>query len=216
MRAHLFDADGVIFDSERAHAKSYVVYARRSGIDLTEETFLAVHRGNSGKVIMKSLFPEADDEELSKRTDEVNELFRQEFLTHVTLTPGFEPYLATITSAGHDAMIVSNGVRANLNAMMETFGISLASISIEDFHEAKPAPTGYLKGLEMLGAHAHEAVVYEDSEVGVIAAKRAGVRVVGVASFLSPEALRRAGADAVIKDFTELADRWPRICPRDI
>ena len=204
MRAHLFDADGVIFDSEPAHAKSYVAYAQRAGLDLTEETFLTVHRGNSGKAIMHALFPDATDEELDERTRDVNELFRREFLSNVTLTPGFKAYLSSITSAGHAVIIVSNGVKENLHAMLTAFSIDIPSISIEDFHTPKPDPAGYLKGLEILGIGSDDGVVYEDSEVGIRAAKRAGLRVVGIASYLSKDALKKAGADAVISDFTEL------------
>ena len=202
MRAHLFDADGVIFDSERAHARSYVAYAQREGISLTEERFLTELRGMNGAAIMHVLFPGASEDERARRTEEVNALFRAEYLDDVTLIPGFEAYLAALCAAGHRAIIVSNGVRDNLHAMLSAFSIDLPSLSIEDFGTPKPDPAGYLAGLALLDASPSEGVVYEDSEVGVLAGKRAGVHVVGVASFLSEEALKAAGADAVIRDFT--------------
>lgn len=202
MKAHLFDADGVIFDSERAHARSYVAYAQREGVSLTEERFLTELRGRNGVAIMRALFPEASEDKLAERTEAVNALFRAEYLDDVTLIRGFEAYLAALREAGHRVVIVSNGVRANLHAMLTAFSIELPSLSIEDFQAPKPDPAGYLAGLALLNATPEQGVVYEDTAIGVLAGKRAGIRVVGVASFLTEDELTAAGADAVIRDFT--------------
>ena len=204
MKGHLFDADGVIFDSERAHAASYIAYARRSGVDLSEDRFMTQMRGKSGVPIMRSLFPHESTERILERVDEQNALFRAEFIKEVTLIRGVEAYLHALLESDHRVIVVSNGTRENLRVMLEAFSLDLDSLTIEDFGVPKPDPTGYLKALETLGITPREGVVYEDSEIGVQAAKRAGIAVVGIASFLSEAVLRRAGADAVISDFTEI------------
>jgi beta-phosphoglucomutase len=202
MKAHLFDADGVIFDSEPAHAAAYIEYAKRSGIELSEERFMTELRGQNGSRIMSTLFPDETAERISERVDEQNALFRSEFLDRIHLIEGVEPYLETLITAGLSVLIVSNGARANIEAMLTTFSIDLPAIAIEDFTRPKPNPAGYLKALEILGVSARDAVVYEDTEIGVLAGRRAGIRVIGVSGSCSQDALRRAGADAVINDFT--------------
>jgi len=47
-------------------------------------------------------------------------------------------------------------------------------------------------------------VVFEDAEAGVEAARRAGMRCVGVATTHPPERLLRAGADLVVRSLAEL------------
>ena len=45
---------------------------------------------------------------------------------------------------------------------------------------SKPDPEGFLKGAAELGFAPEDCLVFEDAEVGIAAAKAAGMRVVGV------------------------------------
>jgi sugar-phosphatase len=81
-------------------------------------------------------------------------------------------------------------------------------VSAEKTAESKPDPAPFLLGVEHLrrGGHDGPAVVIEDSTGGVTAAKRAGLRCVGVAQSCAPGDLQRAGADAVVADLAALTD----------
>ena len=61
--------------------------------------------------------------------------------------------------------------------IFERFGSIVSSSDVKD---AKPAPDIFLKVLEDLGVEAENALVLEDSNNGVVAAHRAGIRVVAV------------------------------------
>lgn len=205
MRAHIFDADGVVFDSEPAHARAYIEYAAMFDIELSKDEFMEHYRGEEGREIMRDLFPEATELEITQHVDDQNRLFRSEFVSQVTLVEGFREFLDRIHAAGMRAIVVSNGTRENVEAMLHTTRVQLRALAIEDFKKPKPDPAGYLKALEVLKLPASEAVVYEDTPLGVEAAHRAGIRVVGVASYISKERLRAAGADDTIKNFAELS-----------
>jgi len=71
----------------------------------------------------------------------------------------------------------------------------------------KPAPDTYLYAARVLGLAPADAVVYEDALAGV-AAGRAGHFgfVVGVDRVGQADALRKAGADIVVRDLSELLD----------
>jgi beta-phosphoglucomutase family hydrolase len=71
----------------------------------------------------------------------------------------------------------------------------------------KPAPDTFLQGAKLLGASPAEAAVFEDAQAGVQAG-RAGAFgwVVGVDRTGQAEALKRRGADIVVKDLAELLD----------
>ena len=50
-----------------------------------------------------------------------------------------------------------------------------AVVTADDVAREKPAPDGYLRALALLGAHATDAVVVEDTEAGVAAGLVEGV-----------------------------------------
>jgi sugar-phosphatase len=53
-------------------------------------------------------------------------------------------------------------------------------VTAERVSASKPDPEGFLKGAAELGFPPEECLVFEDAEVGIAAAKAAGMRVVGV------------------------------------
>jgi sugar-phosphatase len=76
----------------------------------------------------------------------------------------------------------------------------------------KPDPEVYVLAARRLGAAPGACVVFEDSVVGIQAARRAGMRAIGVTTAYGEEELRAAGAEAVIADFEGL--EWDSIARR--
>src|SRR5262249_42267916 len=79
---------------------------------------------------------------------------------------------------------------------------------------AKPAPVLYLEALELLGVTADEAVAFEDSPNGVLAAKAARVFCVAVPNEVTRGlGLAEAGADLVLDSLADLppADLFGRL-----
>jgi len=81
----------------------------------------------------------------------------------------------------------------------------------ESVARGKPFPDGYQSGLRQLAIAADRALAVEDSFNGIIAARRAGLMVVGVGSTERAERLRSAGAEAVIPAVRELAAMFNRV-----
>ena len=91
--------------------------------------------------------------------------------------------------------IVSGAFRAEIAPVVEAAGISgeLGTIvAADDVEHGKPHPEGYLLALERLGLDAARTVALEDTEVGVAAAKDAGLRCLAVRGTLPDERLTRA------------------------
>ena len=86
------------------------------------------------------------------------------------------------------------------------FEVRVDGVVAEREHlKGKPAPDTFLAAAKKLGAEPHQGAVFEDALAGVEAG-RAGAFgcVVGVDRTGQAEALRRHGADVVVKDLAEL------------
>src|SRR5215218_10494435 len=71
----------------------------------------------------------------------------------------------------------------------------------------KPAPDTFLQGAKLLDASPAESAVFEDAQAGVQAGRAGDFGwVVGVDRTGQAEALKRRGADVVVKDLAELLD----------
>jgi sugar-phosphatase len=68
-------------------------------------------------------------------------------------------------------------------------------VTADDVVASKPDPEGFLAAAATLGVPPAECVVFEDSEAGILAARAAGMRVIGVGSAAAP-----FGADWAVPD----------------
>jgi len=93
--------------------------------------------------------------------------------------------------------VVSGDYREEIDALLGGAGLAphvSFVVAIEDVERPKPDPAQYLLALELLGGRipASEVVAFEDSPVGVRAAKAAGLRCVGVAGTVPADQLSEA------------------------
>ena len=79
--------------------------------------------------------------------------------------------------------LASNSFRNNIDLVISKIGIDgffEAVVSGGDVERAKPEPEIFLKAAEMLGVAPMRCVVIEDSQMGVVAAHRAGMKCIAV------------------------------------
>jgi beta-phosphoglucomutase-like phosphatase (HAD superfamily) len=76
----------------------------------------------------------------------------------------------------------------------------------EDYEQCKPAPDGYLKAADMLRTNASECLVFEDSIVGIQAAKNASMQVIAITHRCNDITAANEIADLAINDYSELDD----------
>lgn len=76
---------------------------------------------------------------------------------------------------------------------------------IDFIPHSKPDPQIYISTVDYFGLKPSRCLTFEDSTAGVTSAKDAGMRVIGVATGLeSVEDLKKAGADLIWTDFSEM------------
>ena len=204
--ALLFDLDGVVVDSNKRHVASWRETARRHGFDCPD----AEHIGKCGlrtvAVIRELLRWPVSEEDAARLGEEKEEIYREGIRRDgIAAVPGVEDFLARARHRGHRCAVGSSAPRANLDLCLAARGLTetfAATVSGEDVRRGKPAPDIFLLAAEHLGARPAECLVFEDAPAGIAAARAAGMRVVALQTSHTAEEI--AGADAIVKDFTEL------------
>jgi len=104
--------------------------------------------------------------------------------------------------------IASSSPRVLIEAAVEAMGIAdvvPVRVSTEEVPNGKPAPDGYLRACELLGADPARCIAVEDSTAGISSAANAGMTVVAVLPhFRPPSADALARCAAVLDSLDEL------------
>ena len=97
--------------------------------------------------------------------------------------PRAREWVSRLRDGGWLQAIASSAPRANVEVMLQSVGISAlidAVVSAEDVTHGKPDPEVFLAAASRLGIPPARCVVVEDAEAGIEAARRAGMRSIGV------------------------------------
>lgn len=205
MRAVLWDLDGVLVDSAPFHFQAWRELFASLGREFSEADFRRTFGLRNDAILHDVLgdLPPAEIERLGKRKEE---LFRQAARGNITALPGALALLRLLRERGFRLALVSSTPHANIELVLRSLGVEAsfdAIVGEEDVSRGKPDPEGFLLAAERLGVPPEECVVIEDAPAGVEAAKRAGMRCVGVHRGRPREAL--AQADLVVESLENAA-----------
>jgi beta-phosphoglucomutase-like phosphatase (HAD superfamily) len=216
--AILFDCDGVVLDSETIWDRCEAEFLRRRGIafDVARTKPLITGLGQRAGVLLlqEQYGVEGDPDALvAERLEIIAGLFARE----VRFTAGFPEFFEEKVR-GRYATCVATSMPGELFAVADRrLGISRFFGGRVYFPShvggrAKPAPDLFLYAAARLGTPPERCLVIEDSPRGIEAARRAGMRVIGLATTHEPEVLR--GASSVVGSFAEIELPPPSPSPR--
>lgn len=198
--AALFDLDGVLIDSESI----YTVFWNRmnelfpTGID----NFAYVIKGTTLPQILDRYFP---DPEVQAELRVY--LKKQEAEMVYRIFPGVKRFLRALKEKGIPTAIVTSSNDAKMKVLFDSLpgfrDYFDVVVTDTDVTRSKPDPQGYMLAAERLGVPSEHCVVFEDSRAGLEAGRRAGGKVVAVATTLTHEDIAGCG-DLVIDSFEEL------------
>jgi sugar-phosphatase len=176
-KALLLDMDGTLVNSDAVVERCWRRWAQRHGLDAGE--VLRVVHGRQGHATMAVLLP---DRPMAENYAENALMLAEETADTdgVVQVPGAGAFLASLDGRPH-AMVTSASEEL-ATTRMAAAGLPLPPVMVtaERVSASKPDPEGFLKGAAELGFAPEDCVVFEDAEVGIAAARAAGMRVVGV------------------------------------
>lgn len=206
-RAVIFDMDGVLVDSYRAHFESWSALAEQLGHRLPEQEF-AVLFGRTSRDIIQQHFGDGFDAAAIENLDQWKEkLYREQIREDFPVMPGAAEFLAALARAGVRMAVGSSGPRENVALVTAHFGAAYfgAEVTGADVTRGKPDPQVFLLAAERLGVPPSRCAVIEDAPAGLEAARAAGMVAIGFASTgRTVQELRALGPRAVVGSFGEL------------
>jgi HAD superfamily hydrolase (TIGR01509 family) len=208
--AAIFDFDETIIDLEPQHTGAYVALCRELGADYAAmpEAF----RTGSGRRIIDDLRDMRAHFGWTQSEDELMAIRNRHFTAacesgELRLMPGVERVIRAIHAQGIPLAVTSSAVRRDIEALLQRFGLRELFTLIVDGSEVtngKPDPEAYLTTACKLGVLASECVVFEDSNVGVRAAKAAGMTCIAVRNPNAKTFQDLSMADVLLNSFEEL------------
>lgn len=201
----LFDWDGVVIDSSSQHERAWELLAAEHRFSLPEGHFKRGF-GKKNEVIIPSLGWASEPGEIARLSFRKEELYRGLLAAEgVTILPGARELLLALREEGIPRALGSSTPRENLDALFAATGLDRcfdAVVCGSDVNHGKPDPEVFLKGAALLGLPPGRCIVLEDAFPGIEAARRAGMKVVGVATTHPVEDL--GGCDLAVASLAEI------------
>jgi beta-phosphoglucomutase len=206
--AVIFDMDGVLVDSYRAHWQSWHFMADELGKGLTEEQFVTTFGRTSREIIAEhwgadSLSP-AQIVEFDRRKEA---LYREIVAQDFPAMDGAGDLIRALSAAGFLLAIGSSGPPDNVVLAVEQLGATdyfQALVTGKDVTRGKPDPQVFLIAAERLGVAPTDCAVIEDAPVGIAAANAAGMTSIALLS-TGHTAESVAAAKLIVKSLRELS-----------
>jgi beta-phosphoglucomutase-like phosphatase (HAD superfamily) len=208
-KAVIFDVDGTLIDSVDLHTEAWVEALKHYGIEVSFED-MRPQIGKGGDQLLPLFVPadllrEREEEISSFRSD----LFKRKYLPQIRPFPAVPDLFRRIREAGQQIVLASSGKAdevANYARIAGVADLLDEKTTADDAEHSKPAPDIFEAALAKLAPLGpDDTIVVGDTPWDVIAAKRAGLRTVGLLCGGVPEAtLREAGALATYRDPQDL------------
>lgn len=192
--AAIFDLDGTLADTMPLHYRAWLLTCERFGLAFPEDEFYALGGVPTEKIVRMVV----ERSGLSLEPGAV-ETFKERAVVELLETPGallpVAPVVAIareLRAHGVPLAIGSGGTRAMVRKTLTQLGLTewfAAIVSSEDTERHKPEPDVFLEAARRLGVEPAHCTVYEDTDLGLEAARRAGMRGVDIRPLHTPKRL---------------------------
>jgi HAD superfamily hydrolase (TIGR01509 family) len=208
IKALIFDFDGLVLDTETPEYQTWQSVYAEFGKTLTMENWGQIVGGTGAS----DFHPISHLEELTGRSLAdfgLESRVRDESMRVILAAkprPGVLETLETAQRLGLHLAVASSSPHWWVDGHLQRLGLFHYFETVqcsEDVSRTKPEPELFIAAQNRLGVAAHEAIVFEDSPNGVLAANRAGIRVVAIPNPLTQH-LSFPPASLTLKEMSDL------------
>lgn len=180
VRAVFTDLDGTLVSTRRANFAAYRDALGSVGVDFPWETFLSTW-GEDSRDFLPRIAPSLSRSQLGEVRAEKARRYPQ-YLRATELNEPLVQLLRAWASTVPVAL-VTTAKRAGVEAVIAHHrldGLFSFIVSGDDIERSKPEPEAYALAVETVGVQPEQCITFEDSEVGIESAERAGVAVIRI------------------------------------
>lgn len=208
-RAIIFDLDGVLYDTSDAHREAFQRALAPLGIDNVPYDRIAGMRTDQAiRLLVNEASLTVSEADVARLTETKRACAKELIPTMATVYDGSSDVIQALSSR-YSLALASSSSRHNIESYLAASGTKPHFTSIlggDDVISAKPAPDIFIASLRNLSVSPAEALVVEDSESGIRAARSAGIAVVGISTMLTPQNLTELGASYVLPSVAKLME----------
>lgn len=208
VRLVIFDMDGLMFDTERIAVDAWRHAGRQLGVEISPELVIetiGLNRKDTEATLLRRLgsgFPIEEARRL--RVQYADETVTQ---NGVPVKEGLSALLDALDKAGVMKAVATSTERTRALKLLTFAGVLSrfdAVVCGDEVEHGKPHPDIFLVAAAKLGVSPADCMVLEDSESGLTAAHRAGMRPVLVPDLKAPSEDALALAFRVFRSLTEV------------
>lgn len=216
VKAVIFDIDGTLIDSNKAHAESFVKAFKKFGktVSYIELKWLI---GMGADKILEKFLSKSEIKKFGKELTEFRKnLFLKEYLPEIETFPKLKELFKKLDSENKKIALASSASDEELKEYKKKLQISQfldAETTSDDAEEAKPEPDIFQAAFKKLKiVKKEEVLIVGDTPYDAEAAVKANLKIIGVKTGgWSDKTLRSKGCFAVYKDLAELLDNLREI-----
>ena len=198
-RGVVFDFDGIVVDSEPLHERACRATAQDEGMDFTHEQFAEVCIGHGDLrafIAIAELNNRDPEDELIARMRAAKPGHFLELLMDDPPAPhAGSVELIHAAASAHPTAVCTGSRRDEVEPILDRLGLLdrlTTLVTADDVANTKPDPEPYVLAARRLEVGASDCVAIEDTPTGIVSAKAAGLRVLGVGHTLQTGRLTEA------------------------
>ena len=223
LKAVFLDFSGVIINDEAINQELIADILLSENLRADNDEYTQYCRGKSDRTCLKNILTNRGrilpDEYIDKLLTTKSQGYRQKIdqLSEIPLPPHLTEFLTQLIEQNIAVGLVTGATRSEVEYVLEK--VELAQyfdliVAGDDLKQSKPEAEPYLLAVQKLNLQPSECLAIEDNPVGIEAAKRAKIQVVGISNIYPLHMLQRQ-ANWTVDDFLEIElDRVDRVLSR--
>lgn len=182
-RLAIFDLDGTLFDTKNVNYNAYSKALQNCGFTekIDYKYYCDYCNGNNYKVFLPQIVNGITEEEMQKVHNEKKHLYK----TFISFARKNEQLFSLIKLIKDEYVValVTTASGENVNDILREFKVGAMFdfiVTQEDVKSTKPNPECFELAIKLSGVAKENAIIFEDSESGLEAAKASGINFVKV------------------------------------